>query len=113
MKTRLSALARYRQDGVRPDTEASAKAQRRRGLAPKSLNAGPNSMSTRAGSQTPPRERGFGAGGKGVAGYRPHLAGAPKQKIKKADTWLDALAAELLDLDPILTAAVMLGGDDE
>ena len=113
MKTRLSALARYTQDGIRPEAGASAKAQGPRALTHKSLNVSPNSTSAPGEAQTPPRDRGFCAGGKGVAGYRSPLAGASKQKIKKADAWLDALAAELLDLDPILTAAVMLGGDDE
>lgn len=113
MKTQLFQSARYGQDGDGSETEAPAQAQGHHARSRNRLNRRANSIGGPAGGQTPPRYKGPRSAASGVAGYRSRLAGASKQKIKKADTWLDALAAELLDLDPILTAAVMLGGDDE
>ena len=113
MTTQLFQTAGQKQDGDRAETEAHAEGKGRGASPRKRLNRRPNSIGELADARTPPRSWGLRAGGRAVAGYRPRLAGPSKQKIKKADAWLDVLAAQLLDLDPILTAAVMLGGDGE
>jgi len=113
MNTRLFQTDGDKQDGNRAQVEAQVEAQRRHSLACKPLNHRPESMSRVSAGQTPPRYWGRGPHVRGVAGYRSRLAGASKEKIKKADAVLDAMAAQLLDLGALLPAALLLGGNDD
>jgi hypothetical protein len=113
MNTKLFQSARYSQDGDGSETGAPAQAQGHHARPRNRLNRRANSIGGPAGGQTPPPHTGSRSAASGVAGYRSRLAGAPKGKIKNIDAVLDAMAAHLLDLDPILTAAFLLEDDDE
>jgi hypothetical protein len=113
MKTQLFHPVGSEQDGDRPEKRAPERAKGRHALALKPLSRRPNSKSGSGGGRTPPRHLGLGPQVSGVVDYQSRLVGPPKEKSKKTDVALSAMAAQLLDLDPILTAAVILGGEDD
>jgi hypothetical protein len=113
MNTKLFQQAGRAQDGNGPRKRRRNEADIASPLICKSLKRRGKSDGRWPQLATPPRTSGIGACSGPVPGYWPSLPGVGKEKSKKADVALSAMAAQLLDLDPILTAAVILGGEDD